>query len=308
MIGRIFNFLFGEKSETPAAESIRPCTPISKEDRASDRQIDYIKKLGGNVDSNLSFADASEQITQLTQEDWRRERASKLYQQAEAATLNQKILIERLGGKTTSIKSKYDASQTIKRLQKDEWRVRRAEQLFERLGWPVSPRQQMVARFWNVPEKKSSEEASQWQDEFYRQDSDHLEAWQLWKRENSDSDSSDDPNQVPAGIGSTYLRRIKDKKAAKVLRLKQQEDRRSAIEDRRLAKAKKPVKLNPILNTNNKSGFRGVYKRGEKFGAQLGIKGRKVKVGYFDTAEEAARAYDAVARERLGPSARLNFP
>lgn len=67
---------------------------------------------------------------------------------------------------------------------------------------------------------------------------------------------------------------------------------------------------NKGLGRNNKSGYFGVY-RGptfQRWRSQV-IVGRKlISFGYYDTAEEAARAYDARIKEFRGPFAVLNFP
>jgi len=64
----------------------------------------------------------------------------------------------------------------------------------------------------------------------------------------------------------------------------------------------------------NKSGYIGVRwrERGKKWNAAIGKKidgvYKSVHLGGYDTAEEAAAAYDDAARKIHGPAARLNFP
>lgn len=60
--------------------------------------------------------------------------------------------------------------------------------------------------------------------------------------------------------------------------------------------------------SHNRSGCRGVSPDRGHWRASLSIGGTAVHVGTFDTAEEAARAYDASARLHYGEFARPNFP
>ena len=59
----------------------------------------------------------------------------------------------------------------------------------------------------------------------------------------------------------------------------------------------------------NTSGFKGVswFERDKKWRARIGAKCKQKTIGYFDTKEEAAKAYDLMAKKLHGSFARLNF-
>jgi hypothetical protein len=69
---------------------------------------------------------------------------------------------------------------------------------------------------------------------------------------------------------------------------------------------------NKVRLRNNRSGYKGVYKRWDPrpspWGAHIRVNGKLKKLGYHATPEEAARAYDRAARELFGSFAKLNFP
>lgn len=75
--------------------------------------------------------------------------------------------------------------------------------------------------------------------------------------------------------------------------------------------------LRPATRTQNmqnragwgSSGFKGVswFAQRGKWRARIAADGREKTIGYFDTAEDAARAYDRKAVELFGEFARLNF-
>lgn len=67
---------------------------------------------------------------------------------------------------------------------------------------------------------------------------------------------------------------------------------------------------NQRVHSNNTSGFKGVHWDGshKKWRALIKFEGKKFYAGRFSDVIDAARAYDAKARELFGQFARLNFP
>lgn len=68
-----------------------------------------------------------------------------------------------------------------------------------------------------------------------------------------------------------------------------------------------PILFHPEQPTG-KSGYRGVRRHGRRYVARITWERKTHNLGTFPTAEEAARAYDAKARELHGTYALLNFP
>lgn len=70
---------------------------------------------------------------------------------------------------------------------------------------------------------------------------------------------------------------------------------------------------NQNRRSTNTSGYTGVSyfgydSRSRKWNANIKVNYKSINLGYYATAEEAARAYDKAAREYFGKFARLNFP
>ncbi len=62
---------------------------------------------------------------------------------------------------------------------------------------------------------------------------------------------------------------------------------------------------NRKLNSNNKTGFKGVSKSGNKYQAFIYVQGQPNYLGLFSTPEAGARAYRQAAKELHGVFARL---
>lgn len=70
-----------------------------------------------------------------------------------------------------------------------------------------------------------------------------------------------------------------------------------------------PNRWNRRKNFNNKSGYKGVGSLPDgNYRARISVLGKLIHLGVRNTAEEAARLYDAAAQEHFGEFACLNFP
>ncbi len=58
--------------------------------------------------------------------------------------------------------------------------------------------------------------------------------------------------------------------------------------------------------TSSKTGYTGVYQENNRFRAVISIDGKSVHIGMFDTAEEAALAYNRKSKEIYGETGKLN--
>jgi hypothetical protein len=71
---------------------------------------------------------------------------------------------------------------------------------------------------------------------------------------------------------------------------------------------------NQNIRSTNTSGYKGVSyfsnpsPRNKRWEAYIKVNYKRIKLGYYSTAAEAARAYDAAAIKYFGEFARLNFP
>jgi len=74
---------------------------------------------------------------------------------------------------------------------------------------------------------------------------------------------------------------------------------------------KAPVGYTPIqqpLRSDNTVGYRGVYKDGKKYKSQIKIDGKDTHIGRYDTAKEAAVAFDRAVLKANKSATLLNFP
>lgn len=58
--------------------------------------------------------------------------------------------------------------------------------------------------------------------------------------------------------------------------------------------------------TSSKTGFTGVYKEHNRFRAVISVHGKSVHLGMYDTAEEAAAAYNKRSKEVYGEEGKIN--
>ena len=88
--------------------------------------------------------------------------------------------------------------------------------------------------------------------------------------------------------------------------------RRQGIPRRRRGPApgSPPPRPSKTLRRDNRSGYRGVTwaRRAATWQAQIQVAGTRKFLGYYDDIEDAARAYDAAAREVYGDDAPVNLP
>lgn len=59
--------------------------------------------------------------------------------------------------------------------------------------------------------------------------------------------------------------------------------------------------------TSSKAGYTGVYKENSRYRAVISVNRKSVHIGMFDTAEEAALAYNKKSRELYGDDGKLNI-
>jgi hypothetical protein len=64
---------------------------------------------------------------------------------------------------------------------------------------------------------------------------------------------------------------------------------------------------NSKMHDNNTSGYKGVTVVNKKYRSVIWNNNKRIHLGMYDTAEQAALAYDDAARELHGKYARTNF-
>jgi len=61
-----------------------------------------------------------------------------------------------------------------------------------------------------------------------------------------------------------------------------------------------------MRKTSSNTGFTGVYREHRRFRAVISLDGKAKHIGMFDTAEEAAAAYNKVSKEHFGEEGKIN--
>ena len=62
-----------------------------------------------------------------------------------------------------------------------------------------------------------------------------------------------------------------------------------------------------LRKSTGKSGFIGVYQESKRYRAVISFQGKAVHIGMFDSAEEAAKAFNKASSEFFGADAKLNI-
>ena len=171
-----------------AIERILPVTArsLSKEARIQAEPRPELPPKISREDLLKMKADPSDDSTLQPPKTWR----------DDPMTAPQRAFIKSLRGSISPSATKGEASELIGTLLGNK---------------PLSPRQQMVMRFWGR-ERLSGEgpsEIADWMDAFYSEDPDRKLAWELFKQEVEDDGLQGDPARVTFGIGPAFLTRIK---------------------------------------------------------------------------------------------------
>ena len=133
--------------------------------------------------AKIADADAAVRVTRIAE--------------ANNATIKQRDYICDLGGVCPENATKQEASEIIDRL----------------IASAPTMRQRMILRFWNRLDLMTAgvDGVSSWMDQWYAEDRDRVEAWELWKSESGDNGGRSVTNleTVPVGAGFDYLKRVK---------------------------------------------------------------------------------------------------
>lgn len=116
----------------------------------------------------------------------------------------------------------------------------------------------------------------------------------------------DDPSERARSAVSTLSRFAREGEKERHSEIMQ----KFANDNPEVSKRRRETQIKNGPQSNNKSGFKGVFfeRRRDKFAARIKADGRIIHLGYFAKAEEAAVTYDSAARTHFGEFAYFNFP
>jgi hypothetical protein len=78
-------------------------------------------------------------------------------------------------------------------------------------------------------------------------------------------------------------------------------------DDNRISNLREATRSENKRNSKAEGLFKGVRFEHKKWRARIFVNNKRVHLGLFESAEDAAKAYDAAALKHYGPFARLNF-